>query len=78
MNCWEFMECGREAGGAHAEELGICPVYPFHGTHCARIAGTLCGGEVKGTCAQKIITCCDCDFYKSEHYDSIFKELLPY
>jgi hypothetical protein len=78
MNCWEFMKCGREEGGLHAGELGICPVYPHHGTHCARIAGTLCDGEVQGTFAKKIETCCDCDFYKSAYYDPIFKELLPY
>ena len=25
-NCWEFKKCGREPGGARADELGVCPV----------------------------------------------------
>jgi hypothetical protein len=47
MNCWEFKKCGREANGAKAKELGTCSAYPNHGTHCAKIAGTLCGGKVQ-------------------------------
>ena len=69
MNCWEFKECGREAGGSKAEELGTCKAYPDHGTHCARIAGTLCDGKVQGTFATKLDSCMECDFYKSPHYD---------
>ncbi len=49
MNCWEFKKCGREAGGAKVAELGVCPAYPNAGTHCARIAGTFCGGKVQGS-----------------------------
>ncbi len=51
MNCWEFKKCGREKGGAKTAELGVCPAYPAHGTHCDHIAGTLCGGKVQGTFA---------------------------
>jgi hypothetical protein len=65
MNCWEFKKCGREAGGAKAKELGVCPAYPSHGTECALIAGTLCGGRVQGSFAQKVGTCIQCDFFKS-------------
>jgi len=25
LNCWEFKQCGREAGGAHVDEFGVCP-----------------------------------------------------
>lgn len=25
MNCWQVKECGREVGGAKADELGVCP-----------------------------------------------------
>jgi len=102
MNCWEFKKCGREEGGVNALVMGVCPVYPHHGTHCARVVGTLCSGincfmsstqnpwdcarvvgtlcsgKVEGAFDQKILSCCDCDFYKSKHYDSAFKELLPY
>ena len=73
MNCWEFKGCGREAGGAKAKELGVCPAYPSHGTHCARIAGTLCGGKVQGSFAMKLVNCMQCDFYKSPDYDRTHK-----
>jgi hypothetical protein len=68
MNCWEFKKCGREAHGLKAKELGVCPVYPNHGTDCASIAGTLCGGKVQGSFAQKLSNCMQCNFYKSENY----------
>jgi hypothetical protein len=68
MNCWEFMKCGREEGGAKVKEEGVCPAYPDSGTKCARITGTLCKGEVQGTFATKLGNCLKCDFYKSEHY----------
>ena len=68
MNCWEYHNCGREGNGAKAHELGICPAYPDMGRHCARVAGTLCGGQVQGTLAQKLGSCFRCSFYKSEHY----------
>ncbi len=71
MNCWEFMKCGREAGGANAERLGVCPAYPDHGTHCAVIAGTLCGGVVQGTFAAKISSCLKCDFLRRVAYDQL-------
>ncbi len=73
MNCWEFKKCGREAGGARAAELGVCPAYPDHGKHCARVAGTLCGGKVQGTFAMKVADCMQCEFYKSPNYDRSYK-----
>lgn len=72
LNCWEFMKCGREVGGAKAQELGICPAYPDHGRHCAHIVGTLCGGEVQGSFARKFINCLKCPFFRSTHYDRVF------
>ena len=73
MNCWEFKKCGREAGGAKEKVLGACPAYPNHGKHCARIAGTMCGGKVQGSFAQKVPSCMQCDFYKSANYDKAYK-----
>ncbi len=70
MKCWEFKKCGREAGGAKVPELGICPAYPDHGTRCARIAGTFCGGKVQGSFAMKLANCMQCDFWKSPHYNA--------
>jgi len=68
MNCWEFKQCGREAGGAKAKEFGVCPAYPDHGRECATKAGTLCGGKVQGTFADKMNSCLKCAFYQSDHY----------
>jgi hypothetical protein len=72
MNCWEFKKCGREKGGAHVAEFGICPAYPKHGKHCARIAGTFCGGKVQGVFAVKLASCMQCDYYRSEYYDKSY------
>lgn len=73
-NCWEHKKCGREAGGEHAEEFGICPASEevrldsIHsgrnaGRSCWIVAGTLCKGSVQGTFAQKYQSCEQCDFY---------------
>ena len=73
MNCWEFKKCGRQPGGHKAQELGICPaaVEPtLHGAHegrnagraCWVVAGSLCGGKIQGTYAQKLTNCWRCDF----------------
>lgn len=75
LNCWEYKNCGREPGGAKADELGIClaatatAVDGVHGGKnggraCWAVCGTLCGGEVQGTFADKIGNCKICDFYK--------------
>jgi len=68
MNCWEFMECGRERGGINEEEFGLCPAYPAHGTRCAEIAGTVCGTQPQGMFALKHLDCTKCEFYRSRHY----------
>ena len=73
MNCWEFKKCGREAGGPKEKELGRCPAYPNHGKHCARIAGTLCGGKVQASFATKLVNCMNCDYYNTAHYDRSYK-----
>ena len=74
-NCWEHKKCGREPGGAKADELGVCPVTTatcldeMHGGRmggrtCWVVTGTLCGGKVQGSLAQKAKNCTACDFYK--------------
>lgn len=68
MNCWEFKKCGKHQGGKNLDMNGVCPAYPDNGKNCAKVAGTLCGGEVQGIFATKLANCMDCDFYKSEHY----------
>lgn len=73
MNCWDFMNCGREAGGRNVAEKGICPAYPDGGKTCARVAGTLCKGEIQGTFAVKLMECLHCSYYRSEHYDRQYR-----
>lgn len=73
-NCWEAKKCGREPGGAHEKDLGICPVTQvtkldgIHGgSHAGRacwvVAGSLCGGQVQGSFAKKFDNCEKCEFY---------------
>ena len=71
MKCWEYMRCGRIPGGDRVEEFGVCPAFPDHGKSCARVAGTMCWGEVQGTFAAKLTECTRCPFYQSEHYVTI-------
>jgi len=74
MNCWEFLECGREKGGAKEKEFGVCPAYPDHGKQCAKIPRTLCGGTVQGDWAMKLFGCQKCGFYKSPYYEQACKK----
>jgi hypothetical protein len=57
-----------------SSELGVCAaatesrVNGIHGGKnggraCWVLAGTLCGGKVQGTYAQKLGNCISCDFY---------------
>lgn len=80
LNCWEYMECGRQPGGTNAKELGICPAaeeQAAEGIHCGKyggracwaVSGTLCGGGVQGSFASKMSNCTDCDFYKVVQYE---------
>jgi hypothetical protein len=71
QNCWEHKKCGREPGGAKAVELGVCVAAPSHGRDCWAIAGTLCGGKVQGTSAEKIGSCRACEFYKGVMMDEL-------
>jgi len=74
VNCWEFNRCGREPGGKKVKELGSCPAPSmslldtihdgaFGGRVCWVIAGTMCGGSVQGSFAQKYSSCEVCGFY---------------
>lgn len=75
-NCWEFKNCGRQPGGAREKDLGVCVAAlesRLNGIHegqnagraCWVVAGTLCGGKVQGSFAQKYENCEICDFYKT-------------
>ena len=76
VNCWEFMKCGREAGGENEEELGTCPAFTdtgLDGVHggrnagraCWVVAGTFCWGKVQGTYAEKEKNCLGCEFHRA-------------
>ena len=76
VNCWEVKKCGRQPGGAKAQELGICPAALEkranglnHGVNggrvCWWVTGTLCGGVVQGTFAGKLASCLKCEFYQA-------------
>ncbi|MEZ5398986.1 MAG: hypothetical protein R2729_04900 [Bryobacteraceae bacterium] len=78
QNCWDFKKCGRQPGGSRAADLGICPASVDTrvdglngggngGRICWALSGTLCGGKVQGTFAQKLAHCRECDFYQKVH-----------
>ena len=75
VNCWEFMQCGREPGGDFVNELGVCPATEdpaFEGINegkksgrtCWAISGTLCLGRVQEGFSSKQCDCKRCDFYQ--------------
>lgn len=82
-NCWEVKRCGREPGGARAQELGVCPATTttsLNGVHggknggraCWVLTGTLCGGKVQGSFAAKTSACLAC-----EHYQEVRRSAGP-
>lgn len=73
-NCWEIKKCGREPNGAKVGDLGVCPASITKelnstnggikaGRSCWIVAGTLCGGLIQGSFAQKYNNCSKCEFY---------------
>jgi len=73
-NCWKFKKCGREPNGQRALISGVCPAAvnkvlagvnggQYAGRVCWVVAGTMCGGDVQGSFAQKYESCEQCDFY---------------
>ena len=74
-NCWEFKQCGRQPGGIKSKELGVCPASIAASSNgvnsgrnggriCWSLTGTLCGGVVQGSFAQKLSNCHQCEFYQ--------------
>jgi hypothetical protein len=73
-NCWEIKKCGRNPGGMKVAELGLCPAAVEEKTNginsgknggrcCWAVTGTLCGGKIQGTYANKLLNCVKCEFY---------------
>lgn len=90
-NCWEAKNCGREPGGAKAAELGVCVAATYSkanglnggkngGRMCWAVTGTLCGGKVQGSFAEKQQSCLSCDFFRTVKHDEgivAFQMLMP-
>ncbi len=75
INCWQYMQCGREPGGANVAAQGACRAatdLSYDGIHsgkcagrfCWAVGGTFCGGTVQGTFAKKRDLCTKCHFYQ--------------
>lgn len=65
-NCWEIWNCGRQKGGPKVAELGECPASQRSlGHSCWAVAGTLCGGTVQGSFAEKQGNCMACEVFKT-------------
>jgi tRNA A-37 threonylcarbamoyl transferase component Bud32 len=75
LNCWEVMNCGREAGGEKALESGTCPAAAdksFDGINsgkcggriCWAVTGTLCGDCQQGSFTEKRSSCLECGFFQ--------------
>lgn len=90
LNCWEVKKCGREAGGSKVAELGTCPAAECAscdglnggknaGRICWALTGTLCGGKIQGSFAQKQLNCLACEVYKMVHSEegAAFKLMVP-
>jgi hypothetical protein len=76
LNCWESKKCERHPGGLATAELGTCPaatevrVARLHGgvkggRASWAIAGTLCGGVVRGPFAAELSSGSVCPSYLS-------------
>lgn len=76
MNCWEFLNCGRNPGGEKCAEQGVCPASAekrLDGVHggtnagraCWTVSGTMCNEPIPKTFVQKCRTCAECDFFKT-------------
>lgn len=75
LNCWQYKDCGLEAGGSKCETMGVCPAAAetrldnAHeglnaGRACWVVPETLCAGKGRSIFSVKFIECKKCDFYK--------------
>ena len=65
LNCWEIKKCERQKGGKKVNKLGECIASKEGMGHsCWAVAGTLCGGKIQGTTAQKIGYCTTCEVHE--------------
>ena len=76
QNCWEILNCGRQAGGAKIHELGVCKASTDlsfakinggknSGRYCWHVSGTLCDGQVQGSYLDKTKKCLNCKVFQT-------------
>lgn len=74
-NCWNYINCGRELGGAQVKKYDVCPVLQYRayhqvnhgymsGRYCWKIVGTLQNNHIRCSYAEKLGDCILCDFFK--------------
>ncbi len=76
LNCWEYMNCGREKNGIMVPILGECKVYSdmkYDGLNNGVGAGRACWMSSNNNCIMRQhsqLTCChECAFYKRVMYE---------
>jgi len=81
LNCWEFINCGREKGGLMVSSLGECQVpseMKFDGLNDGVGAGRACWLSSHSQCVVKnnrmIKSCYNCKFYKRVLYEEKHKK----
>ena len=87
LNCWEFVNCGREKNGLMVPIMGECKVVSdmkYDGLNKGLGAGRACWMTYKNDCvmkkSQKLSSCYDCPFYKRvafEEEEEIVYEIEP-
>ncbi|MCG8635405.1 MAG: protein kinase [Desulfobacterales bacterium] len=81
VNCWEFMNCGRNPDDAEGRNCDSCPATRSSsldglnegkkaGRACWLVAGTFCSNRISGSFAEKIDSCMECEFYRHVNRDS--------
>ena len=67
-DCWEIMKCERHGNGQKVHEFGECVAsVEGMGHTCWAIKGTICGGTIQGTMAEKESSCKKCEVYQIYH-----------
>ncbi|MFW6163447.1 MAG: sensor histidine kinase [Planctomycetota bacterium] len=90
LNCWQVLQCGREPGGAHADEAGPCPAATETACHginegtnagriCWAVAGAFCRENARDAEGEPIPDCQRCAFFRRVKYEegTHFQVLVP-
>ena len=71
LNCWEYMDCGRQPGGKRVDLVGPCPAALCdladginHGQAAGRCCWTLDGTLCPDTGEHRIQRCRQCPFFQ--------------